>query len=74
MGGLTNLSLAREPISACRLVGYPEAARFLAVKVGTLRAWVCNGVVPFYRVSPRLIRFDLAELELWLSARKAGAR
>lgn len=77
MGGLgSRTNLAQPPYEepGARLVGYSEAARFLSVKVGTLRAWVHGGVVPFYRVGPRLVRFDVRELGVWLKSKSGGPR
>jgi excisionase family DNA binding protein len=44
------------------LVTAQEAAKLLGVKRQTLYLWVREGLVPFYRVGKRLIKFDKDEL------------
>jgi excisionase family DNA binding protein len=39
-----------------------EAAAELRVSVRTFDKWVAEKKVPFYRLSPRMIRFDLDEV------------
>jgi excisionase family DNA binding protein len=55
-----------------RLVGYPGAAAVLAVPVGTVKSWVSRGQVPHIRLTPRLVRFDLDELEQWIADRRVS--
>jgi excisionase family DNA binding protein len=58
---------AAAPTSEPRFTGYAGAAQYLGVKAGTLRAWVSRGQVPFYRVSARLVRFRLDELDAFMA-------
>lgn len=44
------------------LVTAEEAARLLGVKRQTVYLWARQGLVPFYRVGKRLIKFDREEL------------
>jgi excisionase family DNA binding protein len=44
------------------LVTAEEAARLLGVKRQTVYLWVRQGLIPFYRVGKRLIKFDRDEL------------
>lgn len=44
------------------LVTAEEAARLLGVKRQTVYLWVRQGLIPFYRVGKRLIKFDKDEL------------
>lgn len=44
------------------LVAAEEAARLLGVKRQTVYLWVRQGLIPFYRVGKRLIKFDKDEL------------
>jgi excisionase family DNA binding protein len=46
----------------CELVTAQEAARLLGVKRQTVYLWVRQGLIPFYRVGKRLIKFDKDEL------------
>ena len=40
-----------------------EAARHLGVSVRCVQNWRKEGKIPFYRISSRCIRYDLAEIE-----------
>jgi excisionase family DNA binding protein len=51
-------------------LNYREAARLLGIPVGTLRSMVCRRQVPHIRISPRVVVFDAASLEDWISQRR----
>jgi excisionase family DNA binding protein len=51
-------------------LNYDQAAKLLAVPIGTLYAWVHHHKVPHIRISARMVRFDRAELVSWLEARR----
>ena len=53
-----------------RILTYAQAADLLAVPVGTLYAWVHLRRIPHIRISKRLVRFQRAELERWIEARR----
>ena len=59
-----------------RLLTITEAAELLSIPVGTLTAWISTGRVdvPYYRLAPRTVRFDEAELLAWLESRRSSAR
>jgi excisionase family DNA binding protein len=46
----------------CELITAEEAARLLGVKRQTVYLWARQGLIPFYRVGKRLIKFDTDEL------------
>lgn len=52
------------------MINYCEAARLLGVPLGTLYSMVSRRSVPFYRLAPRLVRFDRVELEHWLGSKR----
>jgi excisionase family DNA binding protein len=52
------------------LTGYAGAAAYLGIPVATVRSMVCRGTIPFYRLSPRLVRFDLRELREWCAHKR----
>jgi excisionase family DNA binding protein len=47
-------------------------ARRLQVRPDTIRRWVHRGLVPVLRVSPKVMRFDLAEVMRALQERGRG--
>ncbi|MBX3159201.1 MAG: helix-turn-helix domain-containing protein [Deltaproteobacteria bacterium] len=52
---------------------YPDAAEYIGIKIGTLRAMVHRRQVPHVRLGPRLVVFDVAALDLWLAAHAVEA-
>lgn len=56
-----------------RLATYKEAAKFLAMPVGSLYALVHEERVPHIRLGKRVVRFDLDELEEWVAAHRRAA-
>ena len=56
-----------------RLVDIQEAASYLAVSVSTLYGWVWQRRIVFVKVG-RALRFDLADLDSFISANKTSTR
>ena len=54
---------------AAAILNYAETAQLLGVKVNTLYAWVSRRVIPFVRLSPRVVRFRREEIEAWMVER-----
>lgn len=54
-------------------LNYREAARMLGVPIGTLRSMVCRRQVPHIRISPRVVVFEVAALDAWITARRVVA-
>jgi excisionase family DNA binding protein len=48
---------------APRYVLFNEAAAYAGVPVKTLRDWVRKGVVPAWRIGPRLLQVDLNDID-----------
>jgi excisionase family DNA binding protein len=46
-----------------RLRSVAEAAEIADVSPRTVRRWISAGVLPGYRVGPRLVKVDLGDLE-----------
>ncbi len=49
----------REP----RFASLPVGAAYAGVPVRTLRSWITRGLVPGYRIGPRLIQVDLNDID-----------
>jgi excisionase family DNA binding protein len=45
------------------LIGTKELADYFAVTIRTVAKWRATGRVPFWRITPRLIRYSLSEVE-----------
>jgi len=58
---------------ATQLVNVNEAAQFLAVSPSTLYGWVWQRRIPFVKVG-RAVRFDMADLERFISQNRIRAR
>jgi hypothetical protein len=55
------------------LINEYEAADFLKVKVSSMRNWRWKGEgPPYYRISSRLIRYDMAELENFIKEKSVN--
>jgi len=50
-----------------RTVGYQAAAKHLGITVGALRSRVARKTIPHRRVTTWIVRFDLDELDRWMS-------
>lgn len=50
-----------------RYLTYQEAADFIRVPIGSLRAMVHAKKIPHVRIGPRTVTFELADLEKWLA-------
>jgi excisionase family DNA binding protein len=59
--------------ATARLVDVQAAASYLAVSVSTLYGWVWQRRVPFVKCG-RALRFDLADLDSFISANKTSTR
>ena len=51
-------------------LNYRDAARMIGIPVGTLRSMVCRRQVPYIRISPRVVVFDVTALEEWIAVRR----
>ena len=46
-----------------RLTSVADAAAYVNVSTRSIRRWISLGLIPGYRVGPRLIKVDLADLD-----------
>lgn len=46
-----------------RLTSVENAASYADVSTRTIRRWIADGRIPGYRVGPRLVKVDLADLD-----------
>ena len=65
-------SCATSPSAAlrerCAYVSIDQASEHVGVTKRTIRRWIADGRLAGYRVGPRLLRVDRAELEALFSA------
>lgn len=47
-----------------------ELSEFLNVPIKTIYGWIYQNKIPYIRIGPRLIRFDLVEIEKWISSKR----
>ena len=55
-----------------KLIGIQAAAEYLGVPKSTLYVWTCRKKIPCIRISSRMLRFRLSELEAWLQSKTQG--
>lgn len=53
-----------------RFLTYAQAAAYLALPIGTLRAMVSHKRIPHVRLGPRTVTFELVDLDSWIADRK----
>ncbi|CAA0129305.1 Uncharacterised protein [Mycolicibacterium vanbaalenii] len=51
----------------------PQAAQYAVVHPNTIDNWVAAGLIRAYKLGPRLVRYDLAEIDA-MSTTTAAAR
>ena len=49
---------------------YKDLCQRLSIKPGTAYSWVHQGRVPYIRFSKKMVRFDPAEIEVWLAEKE----
>jgi excisionase family DNA binding protein len=57
-------------LEAKRYLNYKQAAEYLSMPIGTLRSLVSHRKIPHARMGPRLVRFELADLDAWIAQHK----
>lgn len=70
---MTAPSRMNGPISkVARYLTYKQAADYLALPRGTLRALVSRKRIPHFRIGPRSVTFDRDALDQWIGERKVA--
>lgn len=46
-----------------------DVCRDYRIKRGTLGSLICKKAIPFFRLTPRMVRFRRSELERWFAER-----
>lgn len=54
---------APQPLPQRRLAAVQDGASYAGVSTKTIRRWIANGVLPGYRMGPRLLKVDLNDLD-----------
>lgn len=52
------------------VVGYNGAEHVTGICIGTLYSLVAHKEIPHYRLSKRLVRFKVSELQAWMRCRR----
>jgi excisionase family DNA binding protein len=60
------IALGKVPEPSVQLMSMDAAANIVGCSVKTMRRWIAEGRLTGYRMGPRLIRVDLAEVEAML--------
>lgn len=56
-----------------RMVGSREVAKAFGVHARTIANWSRRGIIPGYRLSPRVVRFDMEEVREAIKRHQEGA-
>lgn len=54
-----------------KFVSVNGLASHLDVSPKTIYGWIYRKLIPFQKIGPRLIRFDLQEVEQWIASQSA---
>jgi excisionase family DNA binding protein len=65
---MTNTSVSQ--VAPQGLLSYHTLSRLFGVPVGTLYSWVSKRQIPHIRFGRRYVRFDIAEIQRWISERR----
>lgn len=57
-----------------RRVRYKELFEYTSIPQGTLRSLVSTKQIPHIRIGPRMVLFDLDQIDVWLADRTVGAK
>lgn len=60
----------RYEIPSSRLLSTRQAAEYLGISATSIRRYIADGLIPFHKVGPKLIKVDPADLDAF--ARKAS--
>ena len=53
-----------------KLLTVSEIAKYLNFKPRTIYKWVQEKSIPHYRLSTKVVRFDLATIDAWLETKR----
>lgn len=56
-------------MSSQRLIDIHHVAEMLGIKINTVYTWVNQRKIPYIKVG-RLVKFDLVDIETWISAHR----
>ena len=56
-----------------RFIGTEEMAQYMDLSVNTIYSWVYAKKIPFFKMG-RLVKFDLKEIENWMTGMRVGVR
>ncbi len=51
-----------------------HVAEYLGVAEWTVRHWVSQGKIPYYKLNGRLVRFSKREIDRWLRSQQKGPK
>ena len=56
-----------------KMINYEKVSKLIGVNVNTIYSMVHKGQIPFYRLSKRLVMFNVDEIEAWMASKKVEA-
>ena len=56
-----------------KMINYEKVSKLIGVNVSTIYSMVHKGQIPFYRLSKRLVMFNVDEIEAWMASKKVEA-
>ena len=52
------------------LITIKEVSEYLQIKERTIYSWINKGVIPHYKLTNKVVRFNINEINTWLETKR----
>ena len=54
------------------LITIKELSKYLQIKERTIYSWINKGIIPHYKLTNKVVRFNMNEVNEWLSSKEVN--
>ena len=54
------------------LITIKELSKYLQIKERTIYSWINKGIIPHYKLTNKVVRFNMNEVNEWLSSKEVS--
>ena len=54
------------------LITIKEVSEYLQIKERTIYSWINKGIIPHYKLTNKVVRFNMNEVNEWLSSKEVS--
>ena len=54
------------------LITIKEVSKYLQIKERTIYSWINKGIIPHYKLTNKVVRFNMNEVNEWLSSKEVS--